>query len=516
MRLHLPVRDWRWWAIFAAGLLLRAMQPGLVQYGIDEGTATAMALQISHGVHFSPTGLMTSFGFHNPPLFLYLLAPLTWLTIDPRSLGLCFAVAGSTAIFFGFDSARRLSGHRAGLLAAAIIAFCPNAVEHSRRIWGHDLIVLFASVTLWCAIVAHEKRAWRFLAGSFCAAIAAQCVHLSGIVLWVIPLSVMCGFDGKQRGRAIIAAVVLLVMCYGPWLIADAQNQFREMRLVCSLIFCGATQSLGMPVSPHTAWALVLSDFWTNDLLGAPRPFMVSRTAMVASLAQTTCALALLGIAIAGATLALVRGSGSRVMPTALLLGIVCPLILFGIVFRAAVPPYLLPVLVPAAVAAACTLTAAPATQRVQAGSFTFILLYVASSTALIAATRAGIMKGLGTSIPATEKIQAIDMIAERSPSGTAIVLQDGRQRKTGIDVAYVVLAHERALGLTVALIDETPLPIHVIVDHRTRLRPPVANFLDKQESIELPHLSIKTIAGRDRATWTALVDRFPAQMPAR
>ena len=81
-----------------AGLVLRVAAPGVVQYGPDEAAATALALQISHGVNFYAMGILTSFDFHNPPLFLYLLAPLTWLSVDPRVLGFFFALAGTAAI----------------------------------------------------------------------------------------------------------------------------------------------------------------------------------------------------------------------------------------------------------------------------------------------------------------------------------------------------------------------------------------------------------------------------------
>ncbi|MEO8376164.1 MAG: glycosyltransferase family 39 protein [Candidatus Sumerlaeota bacterium] len=515
MRFQIPTGDWRFWAIFAAGLLLRGMQPGLVQYGIDEGSATALALQISHGVHFATKGLMTSFGFHNPPLFLYLLAPFTLLSIDPGLLGICFALIGSSAIWFAYDTARRIGGNRAAILAAIIVALCPNAIEHSRRIWGHDLMVAFSSAVLWCAVLAHEKKNWKFLAASFSFCVMAQCVHLSGVLLWPIPLAIFFAVAGREKWKALATGISFLVLCYLPWIAADAGNNFMEMRVIISTLGGhGGAKDLGLVVSPHAAWALVLSDFWSNDLLGAARPFMLSKMAFAASVTQTACSLGLLGIAICAAILLMKNRQGSPAVELALLLGIVAPLLLFGLFFRAAVPPYLLPALVPSAVCAACAMGRETLSRRNRFFAAALIALYAFSSVTLVVETRRQILRGVGTSIPATEKSEAITFIASRSLTGQAFVMQDGRQKNTGLDIAYVVLAHDAVLGLGEITSEESPFPIFVIVDHRSLLRPQVANYLRHQPGEEFQHLTVYTIRQAQRASWLELVERFPAVPP--
>lgn len=507
--------DWRFAAIFIAGCLLRALQPGLVQYGIDEGVASALALQISHGVHFPLTGIMTSFGFHNPPLFLYLLAPATWITADPRAFGVLFAVAGSLAIWFACDATRRIAGVRAGLIAATIVALCPNAVEHSRRIWGHDLVIPFASMIVWCAVVSQQRGSWKFLALSFSLCAAAQSLHLSAAVCWLIPLTVLFGFRAAERWKAIAVGAAVLIVCYLPWIVADAENGFAETKLLLSLVMGrGTAQALGLPVSPHAAWALVLSDFWTNDLLGAARPFMVSSIALIASVVQTSCALVMLAMALWWSGISLQRRDAPRLLHAALLLGALAPLLLFGVVFRAAVPPYFLPALIPAAIAAACALDAMMDSSASRRWGLFIMILFAVSSVTLIAETRRRILLGAGTSIPATEKLAAIHAIRQDSPGGSALLMQDGRQSGTGIDVAYVVLAREESLRIAKAS-DDASLPIHVLVDHRTLLHAPVACFLRRQEAIEFPHLTIRKVPAAERGEWTLLLERNPAQRPA-
>jgi hypothetical protein len=487
--------------------LLRAWRIGQVQYGIDESVASAIATQIAHGKYFPLTGLETSFGFHNPPAFFYLLAPLFALTRDPAVVGLAFALAGSAAVVLAWRSGLLLGGPLSGVLAATLLAVCPNAVEHSRRLWGHDLIVPCAALVAWGTIEYGRRGRWWALAIAFASAALAQTIHLSGILLWIIPL--VGGLDPRNRRSwwALACGAAVLLLLYIPWLVNEARTGFAETRLIAGLLGGGRLRGdLGMPVGPLAAWTLVLSDFWTNDLLGSPRPFMLSPLAAGSSAVQGTLAILLLGTAI---HFLFTRPREEQRLAWALGAGILLPAIVFGILLRAAVPPYMLPALVPAAVASAWMLGRDPMTSLRGRLGAAIICLYAASSIILTVETRQQMADGAGTSISLSEKQEIMEAVRAGANGGPFRLMQDARDAGTGVDVAYAVLLYWAGID-QLQTTKQPGVPIFVIMDPRTVPRPDRAAFLRGMPRRDFQRLSLVTIPGDRAADWLSLTASPP------
>src|SRR5690606_10343271 len=130
--------------IVVGAFLLRLAGLGAVQFGIDEGYASVFSTQIAWGRGFPLRGIETSYGFHNPPLLFWLLTPWFFLSRDPLVAQGFIAALGSFSCVFAWRAGRLLNGPACGLAAAVIVAICPNAVEHTRRLWGHDFIIFFS------------------------------------------------------------------------------------------------------------------------------------------------------------------------------------------------------------------------------------------------------------------------------------------------------------------------------------------------------------------------------------
>lgn len=504
---------WRWlpWLFFLFAFFLRAWEIGYVHFGIDEATAAAVSTQIAQGRYFPLTGIETSFGFHNPPLFLYLLAPFFGVSSDPRLAQLAIACFGAAAVFPMWGAGRILGGRVGAIVAALLVAVCPNAVEHSRRLWGPDLILPLACISIYAAIACTEKKDWRLLALSLAAAATAQSLHLSGGLLWVFGGVVLWRSRPQYWPRAIVAAFAALVALYLPWLINEATNGFPDIGTMVEQVAAGGGQrELGHPVHPIAAWALVLGDFWENDLLGWPRSWMVSPVAAVAVCIQSVSALALLGLGLAGAVRfhSLSRHPEWRDM---LLAGILLPLIAFGFILTAAVPHYLLPALPPVLIAATAMLSHF---WKQRAGRHIVIaILTVYTGSALVTTTevRRQLLNGAGTSVPLVEKMAAIDEVAERTGTRPYYLMQDGRPPESGVDYAYAYLLYWREINEQATSGPEPGTAIYVIVDRRSRLRPVPALYLRQVSSrTDLPHLILYRLDPPSGLEWATLTRQHP------
>ncbi len=353
-------------AIALTGLVLRVVQPGLAGFGFDEGLLATYATLVSHASVHPVVGIQTSFGFHNPPWAVYFFAPLFALTTDPRAATVLLALLGTAAIPMVFRCGRLLGGTMCGLIAAGLLALCPNAVEHSRRLWGHDTVIFFSALATWLAFEAHTRRDWRWLAGSFAAAALGQTFHLSAAMAWLPGLAVLAGGAAGARWKPLGAGAAALAVLYAPWLWREVSEGWPDIRAAADVIREGRPrEDLGLAVHPLGAWVAVLADSWNHDMLGARRPWMVSPAAAVGSAMVSAAGVVLLALGIARLVRGCRRGlHGEGTLALALMLPLAGTAVAFGLLLRASVPPYMLPALVPAVLAAAWAISEGTAGTR--------------------------------------------------------------------------------------------------------------------------------------------------------
>jgi 4-amino-4-deoxy-L-arabinose transferase-like glycosyltransferase len=352
----------------AAGLVLRASGLGLAAFNSDEALLSIFASQVAFGKAFPTNGILTSFGFHNPPLLTYLVAPFFRITRDPRLAMLGFAIAGAAAIPLTACAARRLWGDRAGLAAAALTAFLPLAVEHCRRLWGHDTLIFWSALCLYASVRGIEpaapserpKARWNWMILSMAGAAAAQACHLSGALLWILPVGALLLFRPRRWGLLLGAGLLVLLLVYLPWLLNDGlRNGFSELRLILKL---AAGQAPGpshpSPFPASLCWATLLSDSWQNNQIGfAYEAFLENRPWLAVWL---FCARGLgIALMLGGVGALLFEGMRKkRAAPAAagwaflIAAAALAPGILFTVLRLTTVAAYQLPALIPAILAA--------------------------------------------------------------------------------------------------------------------------------------------------------------------
>lgn len=459
------------WAVALLAAAARLAFLDWTAYNIDEATTSIFATQAAHLRNTPLVGLRTSFGFHNPPLFIYLLAPAFRITTDPRAAMAMLALASALAPVLAGAAAARLAPEdrrtAAGCAAAIALAFSANALDHGRRLWGHDVVILFAAACAYAAVRGAQEKDWRWLAGSCAAAAAAQACHLSGALLWILPLGAMVLFKPPGRAKALAAAAIVLAAIHAPWAVHIVREDPGQLRLLADLLRGGAaSEARAAPVAPAAAWLLALSDSGHSDHLGGAHPPGDGAASMAFAALRLATIPALLA-AIAALAFGAWRGrdGDARRWSALLLASALAPLAAFGLAAMPTVPPYQLPAVVPLALGIGALAAARPRWGFAAAG------IVAASGIALFAATQAAIARtSWERPGPAllSHKRQAIAWIAADGAGSRYAVNQDAR---AAFDT-WVLFLHFVETGESRTPDVDDAEVLFVLRDVRVRIRP--------------------------------------------
>lgn len=502
--------------LIATAFLLRVWDLGLVPFQIDESIASAIATQIAHGRNFPLAGIRTSFGFQNPPLFLYLLAPFFAVSRDPVTPSFFFSLLGTSVVWMGWRAGMLLGGRPCAWIAALLLAFSPNAVEHCRRLWGHDLQVFFSMVAVLGALVAWRRRRWWPLAVSFLAAGAAQSVHLSGVLSWFPGLAVLLSGRPPRWWKAVVVGVGGLFFLYLPWMIQEFRTGFHDLRILGDLLFrTPPTEDIGLPVDPKMAWALSLGDYWMKDLPGDLRPWMMTPLAGPLGVIQSVLSLGFLAVAISFCFLMFRRrwhGNDRRVTPVLVMFfPASLSLLFFGMMLRGSVPPYHLPALVPIAVLAAWGCGGFWRRPRFRPLMVGVMAVWCVVSAGYVVEVRRGVALGRGTGIPLAEKKEVVEAVALAVGGERFHLAQDGRNPGVGLDVAWIYLFYWAGIHEQYTTDPLEADHVLVVIDQSTRIVPPVDLYIRSRPGIYFPRQSLHLIPPGDREKWLELLHQYPA-----
>ena len=145
---------------------LRFCDLGLIELKGDEAVAIHMALPMVEGQSVPKVGLVNSVGLRNPPLFIYLVALPTWISVDPRLVtGLLIGLLSTGAVFATFFVVRRRFGDIVGILSALFFAVAPWPVLYGRKLWAQDVLPLFTVGLLSLFFVVSERPKTKWVAG---------------------------------------------------------------------------------------------------------------------------------------------------------------------------------------------------------------------------------------------------------------------------------------------------------------------------------------------------------------
>ncbi len=217
-------------AIIAVGAWLRFQHPDLLEFKQDEAVAANQALEFVRGGKLPTAGLMSSVGVSNPPLFIWLLIPMFFLTSNIAVVCGMISVLGLAAVVATWWIGRRYYGSVSGLVAAALFASGPWAVVYSRKIWAQDFVPVLATGTMWAAhslILGKNPKAIFWL---WCLPLCVIQIHYSGFALTAGAIAVVVLLRPRIDWRFAAAGVALAVLLALPYVIAQQKNGWVEWK----------------------------------------------------------------------------------------------------------------------------------------------------------------------------------------------------------------------------------------------------------------------------------------------
>lgn len=235
------MKDGRRTALLAALCLLLAAACrftlfDLVEFKYDEAQVSSYALRLVRSHVLPQTSILTSGGFHNPPLMVYLTALPMLLSASPLLVTGFFTALNTLAAGGLYLAGRRLFGEVAALVAALLYAVGPLAVHYSRKIWAPDAmppftVLLFAGLALGLS----EGNAWWLAAALFALAVLVQ-LHQAAIVLLPATVLLLAVFAPRLPWRrlstwgGLLTGLLGFVLLLLPYALYELRHQFADIR----------------------------------------------------------------------------------------------------------------------------------------------------------------------------------------------------------------------------------------------------------------------------------------------
>ncbi|HNS03241.1 MAG TPA: hypothetical protein PKM78_12780 [Anaerolineae bacterium] len=225
-------------AILALAAALRFYRLGAVAFTFDAAAVSNLAVQWIDQGRLPLQGMVSSTGFRNPPLTVWLISLPAAFSRDPLVLTGFVIALNLLAVLGTFWLGRRYWGLAAGLLASLLFAVSPWAVQHARGVLGQDLLAPGVVLLMICTLAWFvDGKRWALTAALATLAGLIQ-VHLAALAL--APLLVILLLwellAQRRQGAAarlwqpLLLGLALGALLYLPYLLADAQQDWINVR----------------------------------------------------------------------------------------------------------------------------------------------------------------------------------------------------------------------------------------------------------------------------------------------
>ncbi len=172
--------------IFLLAFFLRAYRIDFMEFKADEALNTFLITRAHFGNPIPPGGTVSSVGILNPPLFTYLLLPITLFTVSPVWIALTIALANSLAVSSLFLIISRFYNKTIGIFASLLLCMSPWHIIFSRKIWTQNLLFPLAVLlfySLHSAVIQKKQHSWIYAGLSLM--LMAQ-LHQGSILLLIL------------------------------------------------------------------------------------------------------------------------------------------------------------------------------------------------------------------------------------------------------------------------------------------------------------------------------------------
>jgi hypothetical protein len=216
--------------ILALALWLRWDRLDYAEFGNDQASSLGRASDFATQGSFPVYGEITSVGARQGPVEIWTLAVPAALSRDPRVATGFVGLLQVLAVLGTYLFAARYFGRAPGLVAAALFATNPWAVNYGRKIWPDDLMPLFA-LLFFSALFAAVVQRRRLFLGLACLWLATLALIHPASVLFAPLLGLVLLVFWRRLGlKALLLGVALSLLLASPFLYYDSQHGFTSVR----------------------------------------------------------------------------------------------------------------------------------------------------------------------------------------------------------------------------------------------------------------------------------------------
>ncbi len=202
---------WELWLLLVVAAFLRLNQLGTTQFLDDQAELMTLARSAFTRAALPVTGIPSSIGFLNMPLSVYILMPFAAFSRNPLYPVAALALWNALGVALCYIFTNRYFGRLTAILATALFATAPAAVNYSRFLWQQNYIAPLAvlwALTLYAGCIRGSRR-W-FLPHVLILACMVQ-LHPTTLTLGVASLAGL--LLAPRPPRRFDVALVVVAVC---------------------------------------------------------------------------------------------------------------------------------------------------------------------------------------------------------------------------------------------------------------------------------------------------------------
>ncbi len=217
--------------VLVLGAWLRWADLNQMEFKGDEAVAVQLALPMIEGQEIPRVGLMSSVGIHNPPLFIWLVALCSWLSVNPVFVtGALVGTLSLLSIAGAWWFLRRRLGIIPTLGATALYATATWPVLYARKLWAQDVLPLFSLLLLQVLVLTWERKRTRWVAGIPVLLCILWQLHFSALGLILVSLGLLAARFRELHWRALGLGVLASILMMGPYLHFQIEKDYPDVK----------------------------------------------------------------------------------------------------------------------------------------------------------------------------------------------------------------------------------------------------------------------------------------------
>lgn len=204
--------------IFICAATFRLTNLDLIEFKLDEANTFYGAVKFYSEPYLAQNSGVSSSTLYNMPFFYYLITMLAAPFKNPQAISFLIGLINSIMVVLFYLIVRKYYNNLTAVFASFLMASSPWMIIYSRKIWGPDLILLFAVPFFYFLhrLILDKKPGAVF--GLSLSLILLIQLHYSGLLLFLITVVVIAVYKIHFSWKGLILGILLGLIPLVPYL----------------------------------------------------------------------------------------------------------------------------------------------------------------------------------------------------------------------------------------------------------------------------------------------------------